>query len=205
MVYAPRRLSRPSGPRLSQAKPLGGGFQLRRLTLALAGLCACVCAGATDNATAATSRQQAALHWLSTEIHGYQRATWHWQHVMGTPTSPTTGESIAQLGVSGAETALHRWQRLAAKARRLAQHPPHYSAFLCIHRYEGSWTDSGGPYYGGLQMDVGFQAAYGRWLLHAKGTANNWTPLEQIWVAERAFKSRGFYPWPNTARFCGLI
>ncbi len=30
--------------------------------------------------------------------------------------------------------------------------------------------------------------------------------VEQMWVAERAHRSgRGFYPWPNTARYCGLI
>jgi hypothetical protein len=39
-----------------------------------------------------------------------------------------------------------------------------------------------------------------------RGWANNWSPLEQMWVAERAYRSgRGFYPWPNTARYCGLI
>jgi hypothetical protein len=27
-----------------------------------------------------------------------------------------------------------------------------------------------------------------------------------MWVAERALRAgRGFYPWPNTARMCGLI
>jgi hypothetical protein len=54
-------------------------------------------------------------------------------------------------------------------------------------------------------MDYGFQAVYGSYLLQTKGTADHWTPLEQIWVAERAARSRGFYPWPNTARSCGLI
>jgi hypothetical protein len=55
-------------------------------------------------------------------------------------------------------------------------------------------------------MDVSFQSNYGGILLTRKGTADNWTPLEQMWVAERAFRSgRGFYPWPNTARYCGLI
>jgi len=54
-------------------------------------------------------------------------------------------------------------------------------------------------------MDYGFQAAYGGWLLRTKGTADHWTPLEQIWTAEKAVQSRGFYPWPNTARSCGLI
>jgi hypothetical protein len=180
---------------------------LRRLTLALAGLCVCLCAGAINShaATRATSRQQAALTWLSGQIHVYQRTTWHWQHVMGLRTSRTTGQSVSQLGVPGAKLALRRWVRLARRARRLAEHPPHYADFMCIHRYEGSWTDSGAPYYGGLQMNLGFQAAYGGWLLRTKGTANRWTPLEQIWVAEKALKSRGFYPWPLTARYCGLI
>jgi hypothetical protein len=55
-------------------------------------------------------------------------------------------------------------------------------------------------------MDIGFQQHYGGMLLRAKGTADNWTPLEQMWVAERAYRSgRGFYAWPNTARNCGLI
>ena len=55
-------------------------------------------------------------------------------------------------------------------------------------------------------MDLAFQRAYGGRLLRAKGTADRWSPLEQMWVAERAYRSgRGFYPWPNTARYCGLI
>lgn len=84
--------------------------------------------------------------------------------------------------------------------------PPHYNEWLCIHRYEGSWTDPNAPFYGGLQMDIGFQQTYGASLLKSKGTADNWTPLEQMWVAEKAYHSgRGFYPWPNTARYCGLI
>ena len=62
------------------------------------------------------------------------------------------------------------------------------------------------PYYGGLQMDISFQRMYGRDLLRRKGTAENWTPVEQMWVAERALRAgRGFYPWPNTARYCGLL
>lgn len=94
----------------------------------------------------------------------------------------------------------------AAQAAALAALPPHYNEWLCIHRYEGSWDDPGAPYYGGLQMDWGFMRAYGGWLLDSKGTADNWTPLEQMWVAERAYRAgRGFYPWPNTAHYCGLI
>jgi hypothetical protein len=179
---------------------------VRRLTVALAGLVVCaLCAGSVNtNAHAATARQQA-LAWLGSQISTYQRSTWHWQRVMGVAKSPTTGDSLSQLGVQGAKIALGRWQRLARTTRRRAQHPPHRSALLCIHRFEGSWRDGGAPYWGGLQMSLGFQARYGRWLLRTKGTADHWSPLEQMWTAEKALRSRGFWPWPNTARYCGLI
>lgn len=98
------------------------------------------------------------------------------------------------------------WRWWHWRASRQFASPPHKSAWLCIHSYEGSWTDPNGPYYGGLQMDLSFQRAYGAHLLQRKGTADHWTPLEQMWVAERAHRAgRGFYPWPNSARYCGLI
>jgi hypothetical protein len=80
-------------------------------------------------------------------------------------------------------------------------------AFLCIHRGEGSWTDSGDPYWGGLQMDRGFMWTYGAWAIRRyHGFADVWPPMVQIQVAIRAHHSgRGFFPWPNTARGCGLI
>lgn len=81
------------------------------------------------------------------------------------------------------------------------------SAWNCIHRYEGAWTDSGDPYWGGVQMDQQFQRTYGSDMLRAYGgLANVWHPYDQMIVAERARRSgRGYYPWPNTARYCGLI
>jgi len=111
---------------------------------------------------------------------------------------------------SGSFVVWVRRHRLAHHAKRGRCTPvlsiPHLSAWQCIHSYEGSWTDSGDPYWGGLQMDRGFMASYApRWLLR-KGFANSWTPREQMYVAERAYSAgRGFYPWPRTARICGLI
>lgn len=79
-------------------------------------------------------------------------------------------------------------------------------AWMCIHRHEGSWRDTGDPYWGGLQMDWSFMRSYGASLLYRKGPASNWTWWQQVMVAEKAYRSgRGFYPWPNTARACGLI
>lgn len=82
-----------------------------------------------------------------------------------------------------------------------------YNAFLCIHRYEGAWdAATGNGYYGGLQMDLKFQSTYGMDFLHKWGTADNWPVWAQIMAASRAYYSgRGFFPWPNTARACGLI
>jgi hypothetical protein len=94
---------------------------------------------------------------------------------------------------------------LASSAQ--AQRPPHYWQWLCIHRYEGAWnSNTGNGYFGGLQMDVRFMWTYGRDMIRRHGNyAHSWTPLEQMWVAERAWRTRGFAPWPNTARMCGLL
>ena len=151
------------------------------------------------------ANRSAAIAWLGGQVYGYQHATWRWQNLMGVRRTPTEGRVLSAMSIPDVEDAVKLWQRRATAARREAEHPPHLSQFLCIHHYEGSWTDGGGPYYGGLQMDLGFQRTYAPGLLRTKGTANNWTPLEQIWTAEKAAKSRGFWPWPNTARFCGLI
>jgi hypothetical protein len=80
-------------------------------------------------------------------------------------------------------------------------------AFLCIHHYEGSWTaNTGNGYYGGLQMDRGFMQRYGAEFIGRWGTADNWPAWAQLEAAARAHDSgRGFTPWPNTARVCGLL
>lgn len=159
------------------------------------------------SASAARSAQAraAAITWLGTQVRGYQLATWRWERLMGAPRTPTEGRVLTEMSIPDVEQAVTLWKARAQAARVRAQHPPHLKAFLCIHRYEGSWQDAGGPYYGGLQMDLGFQRTYAPWLLRMKGTANHWSPLEQIWTAEKAAESRGFWPWPNTARFCGLL
>ena len=80
-------------------------------------------------------------------------------------------------------------------------------AFLCIHHYEGAWSaNTGNGYYGGLQMDRGFMQRYGAEFIDRWGTADNWPAWAQLEAAARAHDSgRGFTPWPNTARFCGLL
>ncbi len=132
-------------------------------------------------------------------VRRLRSAAWRWQALMGV----RRATSFASLR---SPRALRYWRAQAHRSRWLAAHPPHKSAWLCIHRFEGSWSDSGDPYWGGLQMDRGFMLTYAPRALLRRGWANRWTPLEQMWVAERAHRSgRGYSPWPNTARFCGLI
>ena len=153
----------------------------------------------TDGAT--TTPLEIPQRQVQKVINAYRHQTWRWQLVMGRPLTRRLehppSDPLDKIAV---------WKRVAVETRQLAENPPHKRQWLCIHRFEGSWTDPNPPYYGGLQMDLGFQRTYGRDLLARKGTANHWTPLEQMWVAERAHRAgRGFYPWPNTARYCGLI
>jgi hypothetical protein len=134
-------------------------------------------------------------------IRRYRSETWRWQRVIGLPLTRELASASAD-----PQQRLAKWRRLALTTRRRAQNPPHRRAWLCIQRYEAGWHDPSAPYYGGLQMDLHFQRTYGGGLLRRKGTADHWTPLEQMWAAERAHRSgRGFYPWPNTARYCGLM
>jgi Transglycosylase-like domain len=145
------------------------------------------------------------------QIDDLRTETWRWQRLTMTPLTPTSYSERESRSQRYRTWVRKLWQRRAAAAERRAAQPPRHSQWLCIHRHErhpgqGWATRTGNGYYGGLQMDLSFQRAYGSFLLRAKGTADRWSPLEQIWVAERAYRSgRGFYPWPNTARSCGLI
>jgi len=140
-------------------------------------------------------------------IRHHRDATWTWQRVMGRPRTPYLGDAESSQSPLLHERLRELWRGRSKRSYRRAANPPRLQEWLCIHGYEGPWdANTGNGYYGGLQMDLEFQRTYAPGLLRRKGTANNWTPLEQIWVAERAYRSgRGFFPWPNTARFCELI
>ena len=109
-----------------------------------------------------------------------------------------------------------RWQRHQAVllrraiADRVELSGDLAEAFVCIYHHEaadaGGWqANTGNGYFGGLQMDQSFMAAYGSEFLNSYGTADRWPPFVQVAVAMRAYWSgRGFGPWPNTRRLCGL-
>jgi hypothetical protein len=132
-------------------------------------------------------------------VRHLRTSVWRWQAVMGLRRS----RSEAALPTI---RALRYWRMQSRHVRRLAARPPHKRGWICIHRYEGRWSDAGDPYWGGLQMDRGFMETYAPRVLLHRGWANRWTALEQMWVAERAHRSgRGYWPWPSTARICGLL
>jgi hypothetical protein len=124
--------------------------------------------------------------------------------------------AFASARAASDRATLRLWQaRSAAAALAVALHgsPPERVVpawleddFSCIHRYEGAWTsNTGNGYYGGLQMDIPFQRLYGADFLARFGTADAWPVWAQLRAAARAYASgRGFGPWPNTARACGL-
>ena len=180
---------------------------MRRLLLASAVLVALLASTLAVHRASAGNRTKraAALAYLGGELRHYQRLTWYWQRLMGVRETHSSGRVLAVMAVSDVQQAVTLWRTRALVAHRRAQHPPHRRDWLCIHHYEAAWNDAGAPYWGGLQMSLWFQQRYGWRLYRTKGTADHWSPLEQIWTAERAVHTSGFWPWPNTARICGLI
>lgn len=100
---------------------------------------------------------------------------------------------------------------LALGLSRPPARPPHYTMWLCVHRQEHSaWNDPNPPYWGGLQMGEWFIGHYA----HPRGTPDQWTPLQQMWVAENALKrevrERGWssipywlaHQWPPSRGVC---
>ena len=182
--------------------------QKRVLLLILAVLLAAVTASALAAATSPprkrafpkTPIENASKRHVNPKVTRRLRdATWRWQIVIGLRRT----QSAAPLDT---RRALLYWRRHARDVRKVAARPPHKRGWLCIHHFEASWRDGNDPYWGGLQMDRSFMRSYAPRLLLRRGWANRWTALEQMWVAERAHRSgRGYGPWPNTARYCGLL
>jgi len=129
-------------------------------------------------------------------------------HEMMDDTAPRSSKISPKAGCAFLKWLAVKSQVKAKKARAkfVAWFKSAYAKWECIHSHEGAWNDPNAPYYGGLQMDYQFQSTYGPELLRYYGTADKWPIWAQLLVAERAYHSgRGFHPWPNTARYCGLL
>ena len=99
--------------------------------------------------------------YLIDDIAQYRRETWRWQVLMGLRRTPAARSVSRHSGPEYRRWVRNLWRHRALTHRRRAHRPPHYAAWQCIHRHEGAWNDPNAPYYGGLQMDIGFQRAYG--------------------------------------------
>jgi hypothetical protein len=155
-------------------------------------------------ATAPRPGRHAVTYWTR-HIRAARANTRRWLAVInGRPARSASARRLSTRSFARLPRLARLWRHREHTAWWRANHPPELQGWTCIHRYEGSWTDSAGPYYGGLQMDLSFQATYGSWLLRHRGTADHWSPLEQIWTAVRAWRVRGFSPWPSTAHYCGM-
>jgi Transglycosylase-like domain len=183
---------------------------LTRLRLCTAALTALL-TGALVAVDAHAATQNNPEEQILRQIAQTRSATWRLQRLMGRRPTRTSYSAESARKLAYQRWVLTVWQERHARARVQFERPPRKEAWLCIHRHErhpatGWRTNTGNGYYGGLQMDLHFQRLYGRSLLRRKGTADRWTALEQMWVAERAYRAgRGFYPWPNSARACGLL
>lgn len=161
-------------------------------------------AATTSSRTADRRTHQRAVAYWSRHVQHYRAGTRRWLTVIRGRPPRHVSRRLNARSVLGLRELAMTWRHREHAAWWRANHPPDFGGWLCIHHYEGSWTDSGSPYWGGLQMNLSFQATWGGWLLRHKGTADHWSPLEQIWAAVRASRVRGFSPWPNTARYCGM-
>jgi hypothetical protein len=147
----------------------------------------------------------------------YQRSlTWRLERVYPGRVTPGSSDFRHTRSDAYRRWALRLWQRRAAAAAlAVVRHAPRRAAvaaslartFACIHRYEGPWTaNTGNGYFGGLQMDGPFMRRYGADFVGLWGTADRWPAWAQIEAAARAYRDgRGFSPWPNAARACGVL
>lgn len=127
-----------------------------------------------------------------------------WALVRGAYIRVGDSRRLAVSGLPALRQQLREAVRQKNHQQRISQHPPHLKDWLCIHHYEGSWTDTGGLYYGGIQFGYSEWLRFGYPYTH-KLYAYQATPLQQIWAGVRYWRISGFWPWPNTARECGLL
>lgn len=157
-------------------------------------------------------------------IRFYHASTWRWQDQRDA-TRTRAGSALRSRSCAFVRWAAELWRDRAGKAREAFQAwmrrmlgPDWRSGkWGCIHGEEAAWNDANPPHYGGLQFDDDFQRTYGPEFFPRWGDAGGWPVWAQLIAAERAFhgfprstnrdarRPRGFRPWPNTARECGLL
>ena len=182
--------------------------------------CACLLM-LTSSATAATAATTPVAHTaaavspaaraLRHEIRLVRGRTLRDAYLAALPAPPHGHAERRATTVAALTPILERWRARHRRYRAaLARRAPILAGFRCIHHYEGPWdavSDSDPTYYGGLQMDRAFEAAWGADVLRSSGgaDADTWSAHDQLMVAMRADRRLGYAPWPNTAAACGLL
>lgn len=172
----------------------------------------------TLTATSAAQARKEHVRYSTQQINVLVRETRHLERVMGSPLTPTIHKYAHTRSAAYKRWAWWHWHRILMHTKHQYKHylrthrqASDMGAWLCIHHYEGSWTDPNAPYWGGLQMDWGFQTTYGSEFMKRYGTADHWPIIDQIIAARRArdgyggYGSRGYSPWSHTAALCGLL
>jgi len=143
-----------------------------------------------------------AKRWMAQRMLSLRVSVKQWRSAMGAK-SPRR-----ELSASGSlEFRFNQWRRLARQTHAQYRNPPQKANFLCIHRFEGSWTDrdSGhNGHYGGVQMGKDEWDKFGRPYTH-KEYPYQASMLDQLWAAYRYWLVSGFSPWSQTAPNCGLL
>jgi hypothetical protein len=147
---------------------------------------------------------------LRKRVSHNREVTWHWQDLALKPRTGTKYQEQWLKTPWKLERLRHIWWERRKHESKRAQNPPHERFWMCVHGREASWTDnaSNNQHWGGLQMGEWFMRHYAPKIRSTLGRANNWPPLLQIWVAERAFEREGYSrawlmgQWGQTAPYC---
>jgi hypothetical protein len=202
-----RRSSSNSKPRKHGAK-LPKGTPLRYLiavSMTLFLVAVFTCSAQAARVEQSQSRISAARH----AVVFYRSVTWRWQARMDATRTNSSRSERHTASLAYLHWLSRHWRSRARTARSRYElwFSSTYTKWACVHRGEGAWnSNTGNGYYGGLQMDLSFQRSYGAEFMGRFGTADRWPVYAQLIAGERAQKAgRGWYPWPQTARACGLI
>ena len=218
------RASRPCGPQglfhsrgRPDLSPSGGPHTLKQaITVAAIALAALAFSASTTNLTTASAwvtpggahppvpSHPKVKEWRHKVAATRANAIRH-AHMIGL--RPTSGHR--ERHVSSVRRLRHMVRTWSAKnAGWVGFWRTHFPKLMCIHSYEGAWNAySPAGYYGGLQMDWSFMRTYGPDKLARYGgrDARYWSPGDQVAVAMRAVRVRGYTPWSTSASACGVL
>lgn len=143
-------------------------------------------------------------------IRSWRRETWREQLRRLHPRTPTAYAERTATSTRFLDWQRRLWKHRALRLERRADRPSWSLTWLhealCVHRFEGSWTEPGGL---GPDVSGGMQIGRHEWLTFGGGLwapeAYLAPPLDQLRVAHRYVLVSGWGPWPVSAERCGLL